>query len=181
MKIRGMKGMTVMELVLVLGIACIVSGFAFWSSDMVRRERVHAAARELYSDIQKVRVDAMTGAGKGYGVRFESPDSYVMFEFEDCNGDYTYDAATCAGGAPEEKEPRRKTLPPGIALVKTSGATVNNDVRIFDSFGSPRQANWGMGPITILVKNSRDSGETRCISISLNRIRESVWNGTECI
>jgi hypothetical protein len=57
---------------------------------------------------------------------------------------------------------------------------VDNDVRIFDTFGSPRQANWGMGVLTILVKNEPDSGLTKCISISMNRVRESVWNGSEC-
>ncbi len=180
MKIGNRKGITLLELLMVIAIASVLSGFAFLGADMVQRERVDAATRELYADIQRVRLNSMTLEGKGYGIRFENAHSYVIFKFDDCNGDYTYDANTCANGTREEKEVLRRTLPPGVVLKKTNGSSVANDVRIFDSIGAAHQANWGMGMMTILVMTKPDSGLARCISISMNRIRESTWDGSAC-
>ncbi len=181
MKTGNMKGITIVELLVVVAVAALLSGFAFLGVDMVQQERLNAAARELYADLQGVRLNAMTQNGKGYGIRFESAHTYVIFKFEDCNADSTYDGNTCPGGTREEQVIARRNLPSGIVIRKTNGSIVSNDVRIFDNFGSPRQANWGMGPMTILVRNSPDTGAARCVSISMNRIRESVWNGSECV
>jgi prepilin-type N-terminal cleavage/methylation domain-containing protein len=182
MKKSAMGGFTLMELMFVMGIMAIIGGFAALSTDMIRRERVAGATRELYADLQKARLDAMTQGGKGFGIRLESQNSYVIFKFEDCNEDYTYDTNTCTGATREETNIIKRTLHSSLSLHKTNPSTnVNNDVRIFDRFGSPRQPTWGLGGITILVKNVPDSGLIKCISISASRIREALWNGSECI
>jgi prepilin-type N-terminal cleavage/methylation domain-containing protein len=182
MKRIGMRGVTLPELLVVIVIMAIITGFASLSSDMIRRERVASATRELYADLQKARVDSMTQEGMGFGIRLESANSYVIFKFNDCNEDYTYDPSTCTGGAREETEIVKRNLHSSVVLHKTNPFTaVDNDVRIFDRFGSPRRESWGMGNITILLKNIPDTGLIKCVSISLNRIREAVWNGSECI
>lgn len=182
MKTIGTRGITLLELLVIIVIMAIMAGFASMSTDLIRRERVSSATRELYADLQKARLDSMTQGGKGFGIRQESENSYVIFKFEDCNEDYSYDANTCSGGTREETEIMKKSLGSSVVLHKTNpGNDVNNDVRIFDRFGSPRWPSWGLGGITIVVGSVPDAGLTKCVTISTNRIREAVWNGSECI
>jgi len=182
MKNNSMRGFMLVELMVVICIMAVVTGFTSIGKDMIARERVAGATRELYADIQRARLDAMTQQGKGFGIRFVSHNSYVIFKFNDCNGDYTYDAEGCEGNSREETEVQTRTLPVTVQLHKTNSKTdVNNDVRIFDRFGQPRLQNWGLGMITIVVKSTPDSGLTKCVSISANRIREANWNGSACI
>jgi hypothetical protein len=121
-------------------------------------------------------------AGKGYGIRFESPTTYVLFQFKDCNRNFSYDAASCNGNRREESNPIRKTISSSVLLSKPNSSNdFYNDLLIFDTFGHPRQKNWGMAMMTILVRHKQDFGITRLISISMSRIRESIWNGSSCI
>ncbi|MCK9418489.1 MAG: prepilin-type N-terminal cleavage/methylation domain-containing protein [Nitrospirae bacterium] len=178
---EGMRGMTLIELMLVIAIMAICAGFTSHGMELIRRERVASAARDLYADIQKARVDAMTRDDRGFGIRLVSQNSYVMFKFDDCNTDSNYDSDTCLGGTREETDIVQRELHPSVVLHKTNPSTeVSNDVRIFDRFGSPRRSTGGMGGITILVGNNQDAGPIRCISISTNRIREGIWNGSQC-
>jgi prepilin-type N-terminal cleavage/methylation domain-containing protein len=182
MKRDGMRGVTLLELLFVIGIMAVLLGFTSQGMDLVRRERVVSATQELYADIQKARVEAMTQDGKGFGIRLASHNSYVIFKFNDCNNDSNYDDDTCANGSREETDIVRRELHPSVLLCKTNPSTsVNNDVRIFDRFGLPRRSSGGIGPITIYVKNDQSIGPIRCVTISTNRIREGTWNGSECI
>lgn len=184
MEKRSTDGFTILELMVVVCIAGILSGFAYLGKDLIRREQVSSITHELLADIQLARMNAITQAGKGYGIRFESPTTYVLFQFNDCNNDFSYDDDSCYGSSREEAHPVRKTLPFPIVLNKTNASNnFDNDVLIFDSFGRPRQKNWGMGMMTILVRHKQDdNGEfVKCVSISINRVRESRWNGYSCI
>jgi prepilin-type N-terminal cleavage/methylation domain-containing protein len=182
MKRIGTQGFTLVELVVVMSIIIIITSFASLSTDLIRRERVAGVSKEIYADLLKTRLDAMTKGGKGFGIRLESENSYVLFKFNDCNDDYNYDASACDASGREETEVVKKTLNHGVILHKTDPFTsVNNDIRIFDRFGTPRHHTWGMGGITIIVTSQPDAGLVKCISVSANRIRESLWNGTECI
>lgn len=182
MKRGNMRGMTLLELLFVAAIVAVLLGFTFQGIDLVRRERVASAARELHADIKKARVDAMTRNGKGFGIRLASRNSYVLFMFDDCNNDGNYDTSTCTGGTREETDIIRRELPSSVALYKTNPSTdVSNDVRIFDRFGSPRHATGGLGGITILVGDKHNIGPFWCISLSTNRIREGIWKGSKCI
>jgi prepilin-type N-terminal cleavage/methylation domain-containing protein len=177
-----MGGFTFLELMVVICIAGILSAFAYSGKDLIRREQVSSATRELLADIQIARMNAITQAGKGYGIRFESATTYVLFQFNDCNNDYNYDANACDGGSREEANPIRKTISSSVVLSKSNTVKyLDNNLVIFDTFGRPRQENWGMGMMTILIRHRQDAGIIRCISISMNRIRESIWNGSSCI
>jgi len=182
MKTNGMRGVTLIELMLVIAIMAICAGFTSQGMELVRKERVASAARMLYADIQKARVDALTKDGNGFGIRLVSQHSYVMFKFDDCNNDSNYDSNTCANGTREETDIMQRELHPSVVLHKTNISTdVNNDVRIFDRNGIPRRSTGGMGGITILVGDNQDAGPIRCISISTTRIRQGFWKGSECI
>jgi type II secretory pathway pseudopilin PulG len=179
MKTIGMRGVTLMELLVIILIMAVMAGFVSLSADMIRRERVASAARILYADLQKARLDAMTLDGAGFGIRIESPNSYVMFKFADCNGDYAYEPASCMSGISEEVQAENRTLDSSLQLRRTG--SMSSDVRIFDRFGIPRAANWGMGNVTFIVESVPDAGLAKCVSVSTNRIREGVWNGSSCI
>jgi prepilin-type N-terminal cleavage/methylation domain-containing protein len=182
MRRDGMRGVTLLELLFVIGIMAVLLGFTSQGMDLVRRERVVSATQELYADIQKARVDSMTGDGKGFGIRLVSHNAYIIFKFNDCNNDSNYDSDTCANGTREETDIVKRELHSSVMLCKTNPSTsVNNDVRIFDRFGVPRRSSGGIGPITIFVKNDQGIGPTRCVTISINRIREGTWSGSECI
>jgi prepilin-type N-terminal cleavage/methylation domain-containing protein len=178
---RSMRGVTAIELMAVICIAGIMSGFAYIGTDMIRKEQVSSAARELLADIQRARMNAMTQGGEGYGIRFESATSYVLFQFDDCNKDYNYDPGSC-GGSREETKVMRRQLASTVVLSKTKPSNLfNNYVMIFDQFGHPRQANWGMGVMTIVIRSENDNNLIKCITISMNRVRESNWDGAACI
>ena len=181
MKRDGMQGVALLEVLFIIGIIALLVGFTSKGADLVRRERVASATRELYADIQKARVDAMTQDGKGFGIRLVSHNTYVMFKFDDCNNDSNYDADTCANGTREETNIVKRELHPSVALHKTNPSTdVDDDVRIFDRFGSPRRSTGGLGGITIIIGNDQEADAIRCISISTNRIREGIWKGAQC-
>lgn len=178
---KGMRGMTLFEMLLVIAIMAICAGFAPHGMDLVRRERVASVARMLYADIQKARVEAVTRGGDGFGIRLASRNAYVMFKFNDCNNDSNYDSNSCPGGTREETDVMQRELHSAVELHKTNPSTdVGNEVRIFDRFGSPRCSTGGVGGITILVGDNQNSGPVRCISISTNRIREGIWKGSQC-
>jgi prepilin-type N-terminal cleavage/methylation domain-containing protein len=178
---NNMRGMTLFEMMLVIAIMAICAGFTSHGMDLVRRERVASAARMLYADIQKARVEAVTRGGDGFGIRLVSRNSYEMFKFNDCNNDSNYDPDSCPGGTREEADVIQRELHSSVELHKTNPFTdVSDDVRIFDRFGSPRCSTGGLGGITILVGDNQKSGPIRCISISTNRIREGIWKGSQC-
>lgn len=182
MKNRGMKGVSMLELMIVICIAGGLSGFAYFGNDMIQREKVSSISRELLADIQTTRMNAITREGKGFGIRFESSSTYVLFKFNDCNNDYNYDSNTCEGGSAEESNVIRKTIASPVMLNKSmQSREIDDDIIIFDKLGHPRQKNWGMGMMTILVKHGSDPRFVKCISISMNRVREALWNGSACI
>lgn len=176
----GARGFTLLELLVVMLIITIIAGFASLSANLIRRERVAGVAREIYADLQKARMDAMTKDSKGFGIRLESANSYVLFKFNDCNDDYHYDPKGCEG-APEETETVRKTLHSSISILKKNMSSFQDEVHIFDRFGRPRNDDWGMGNVSIVVKSSPDAGLAKCVVISDNRIREAIWNGSKCV
>jgi Tfp pilus assembly protein FimT len=182
MKIGATPGFTIVELIVIISIICIMSCFAYVGMDLIRREHVLSVNRQLLADLYSARMNAMTQGGKGFGIRFVSPTSYALFKFNDCNNDNTYDTNTCGGNSREETNVVTKTLSPSIAISKTNPSNhMNNEILIFDRHGFPRQANWGMGLMTILVSHNSHPEFIKCVTISLNRIRETTWNGSKCI
>jgi prepilin-type N-terminal cleavage/methylation domain-containing protein len=176
MRQEGMRGITLVELMVVVAIVAVVMSFASMGSDMIRGARKSGVTQQLLADIQLSRIQAMTHDAHGFGIRFQSATSYVVFRFNDCNNDKSYDTNTCAGNSREEIDATVKQIPASVVLKKTNPSTnVNNDILIYDPSGVSRSATWALGNMTIIVKNDTDETGMQCISISTTRVREGVW------
>ncbi len=175
MRLEGMRGITLVELIVVIAIMAVLMGFASAGVEMIRGARVTGVTQRLLADIQIARIQAMTHDAHGYGIRFPSSTSYVVFRFDDCNDSNSYNVNTCDGSR-EEADATVKNLPLSVALKKTNPTSnFNNDILIFDPCGVSRNANWAFGNMTIIVKNDTDQDGMKCISISATRVREGVW------
>lgn len=175
------RGVTLLELIIVMAILAILVTLSSLGTDLIQRERVRSATRELLADLQRLRIDAMTRDARGAGIRFESSGSYVLFQFNDCNQDGNYDHDTCGGDGREEANAIVRTMPKSVILRKTNLVdNINGEVCIFDRFGTPRQKTGGFGIMTIIVRNERDPKIVRCVKLSVNRVIEGRWTGTKC-
>jgi prepilin-type N-terminal cleavage/methylation domain-containing protein len=174
MMLKEAKGITLVELMVVVAIIAILAGITSLGGDLIRRERVASATRELMADLLRTRLNAMTLNSKGYGVRFESGTRYTMFEFDDCNDDHAYDISAC-GGAREESSLLDRPVPSGVVLASTSGRPFDNEVLLFDRFGRPRAKEWGFKVMTIVISAGDRALTARCVSVSVNRIRDGIW------
>ena len=97
MRLEGMRGITLVELIVVIAIMAVLMGFASAGVNMIRGARVTGVTQQLLADIQTARIQAMTHDTRGFGIRFPSATSYVVFKFDDCNDDISYDLDTCNG------------------------------------------------------------------------------------
>jgi len=172
----GRRGITLVELMVVVGIVSVMAGLSSISMDILRKEEVMSVTRELLADLQKSRMDSMTKDGHGRGLRFKPETGYVLFEFDDCNGDYRYDVDSCGGHRREEANVNIRRVPPSVVLRKTTPSNpFDNDVLIFDRHGSPRLSNWGLGMMTIVVTSTKNPEMIKCVSVSRTRIRDGSW------
>jgi Tfp pilus assembly protein FimT len=176
MRQEGMRGITLVELMVIIVIMAVIMGFASMGADVIRGARISRVTQQLLADIQLSRMRAVTHDAHGYGIRFQSATSYVVFRFEDCNESNSYNVNTCVGGSREESDARVKNLPVSVALRKTNPTSnFNDDILIFDPCGVSRNANWAFGNMTIIVRNATDQEGMKCISVSPTRVHEGVW------
>lgn len=177
-------GLSLLELMVTISIISILALFAVLGMDVIYRERVSSATRELYATLQKARVDGIVIGPStsvpdmlGAGIRFESSNRYVIFKFNDCDKSYDYDATGC-GGQREEAETKTITMPSETVL-KVGSADPNNDIVIFDRVGYARSDKWEVKTVALVIEHR--SGFKKCVSINTNKIREGSWNGSACI
>jgi prepilin-type N-terminal cleavage/methylation domain-containing protein len=180
-------GMTLMEILIVMVIIGIMSTMASLGYDIVRKQRLSSATRELVADIQQTRVDALTSSptgttGQGFGIRFVPPTTYVVFTFDDADSSFTYDGA----GSNDEKNPQTHIISSQLSIQIINNPTY--DVLMYDRTGAPHlytHANPGVlfDGTTDMIIGIKDlsSGITQCISVKTNSIREGVLSGTICI
>jgi len=168
------RGFSLTELLVVIAIIAIMSGFVSMSKDLICREQVASATRELLADLHTARLSAMTQGPndavanlKGTGINFSSPASYTVFSFNDMNGDWQYD------GAGEDGTAKTRSMPSSVEV------TSNKDILIFDRMGYPRTDKWGSGWLTVIIRH-KITGHARCIAVHTNRIREGIWEGGKC-
>jgi prepilin-type N-terminal cleavage/methylation domain-containing protein len=190
---KKMRGFTLIELMVVIAIIAILAVIASLSVDLIRKEQVSSRTKRLLADIQQARVDAMTVGPtttiqqmRGAGIRLVSPTSFVVFKFNDCDKDYTYDVDGCPGPEPrEEAEAQAATMPSPIEVKRLNAGSLENpanvtaaDILIFDRLGMPRTYEWSMVSDFTIVVRHQSAGHAKCIIIDTNSIREGSWNGS---
>jgi Tfp pilus assembly protein FimT len=185
------KGITLVELVIVLVIITIVIAIATVGPGFVGTERIKSTSRELLADLQYLRQSAMTQGPdntatelRGFGVRFESADSYHLFRFNDGNSNFTYDDTTEEAALPGESAPRKRDIPHQLKLRIKAGNRLEDPrdkVIIFDHHGIPREKQMGFQLMSIVIENpDLCDAPKKCVSISFSRIREGIWDDQDC-
>jgi prepilin-type N-terminal cleavage/methylation domain-containing protein len=186
------NGVTLIELAVVLLILSIILVLSAVGSEFTGTERVGSASKELLSDLQLLRQSAMTQGPdaaapqlRGFGIRVESTRRYRLFRFNDSNSNFIYDGTgeetpLSAG----ETAPVQRDISGTLELkIKRNAGLVDpiDDVLIFDHFGIPRRSNMGFRKISFVIQNpNMNEVEKKCVSLSLSRIREGIWDGREC-
>jgi prepilin-type N-terminal cleavage/methylation domain-containing protein len=189
---KDCKGVTLVELVVVLAIIVIVAALAAVSSGFVGTDRVKSASKELLADLQLIRQSAMTQGPddaaphlRGFGIAFESKNRYRLFRFNDGNANFIYNGtgeeiSLTAG----EAAPRQRDITTPLELkIKSSGNLIDpaNDVLIFDQHGIPRDTNLSFKQRSIVIQKAADGDvQKKCVIVTFNRIREGLWDGNSC-
>lgn len=170
------KGFSLIELLIVVAIIAIIAAIATTGSGSYRSRQLRAAAMQLYGDMQKTRVDAMTKSiaanSRGWGIRFDSSSQYTIFEFNDTNGNFDYDSG-------ETANTRQVTLQPGITVTVNGNPAGDDNVVIFNKQGLAKASTWAGGGRTFIVQLS-GIADARCLVLDDVRIREGTWNGSKC-
>lgn len=186
------KGITLVELVVVLAILAIATVLVAVGPGFVSADRIRSASRELLSDLQWLRHSAMTQGPdsatpqlRGFGIRFETKNRYRLFRFNDSNGNSMYDGTVEESPlALGEPAVRSKDISFPIELKINSGGTLadpDNHILIFDHLGMSRQPNLGFQQASFVIQNpDMHEVQKKCVSVTFNRIREGVWHGNSC-
>lgn len=180
MKIEKEAGFTLVELLTVVAIIGVMSGIIGMNMMAeVKKSAVKEATTQLYSDLKKCRVDAMTKGGitttRGFGFSFNDATSYTLFRFDDADNDYTLDSGESInpnGGALQVV-----TVPNDVQV---SSSTLTVPV-LFDRRGWLRDESWSTVSGGTFILQRAGTDQRRCVVLSTSQIRQGVWNGTACI
>jgi Tfp pilus assembly protein FimT len=189
--LRGEEALTMIEIIVTLAILAIIAVLSAMGSEVSGTERVRGVSRELLADLLMLRNTAVTSGPdaeipdfRGSGIRFATPNSYVLFRFNDSNGNYLYDGEGEEMPLAQEAKATRREIPEQVRImVNRSGRPSDpaDDVLLFDLFGMPRQENMGFQKMGVVTEHaSLPDLQKKCVSVSFNRIREGIWNGKEC-
>lgn len=183
---KDQRGFTLVELIVVVAIfAALVTIVVAMTTSNLQKHRLSGSSRELLADFQRARMDALTTSSpgattRGFGIRFSSPNTYFLFEFNDANGNFNYDDDS------EEFEGEEKTLAPSVTVQRLSGGALVNpsgaddDIILYDKRGMLRDVDWSTVAGATFVLQVPGVTPSRCVVISPVRIREGVWDGAEC-
>ncbi len=179
--VGNQKGMSLIELMVVVAIFGVMLIMASFGADFLQNHRLSSSSKQFLGDLLEVRKDALTRTStttsKGFGIRFASNTSYVMFEFD--SADFGYDGTT------EEISIKTKSLPDAVTVtVGASGDPTQppNHLWIYDKRGLMRDENWlKASDRTYVLRIPGASSDPRCVNVTQVMIREGIWNGTNCI
>ena len=176
---KDCAGFSLIELLVAMAIFAIAVSLASMGWSSAKSASLTAVARQLHSDLQGIRADAMTRSSvpnsRGFGIRFTSGNAYELFEFNDTNTDYTWN------NVGEESGVGKQTLPSSVSVtIGSTGNLATGDIRLYDRHGLAHRGNWSSASEVTYVLNDSGVAQARCVVIDEVRIREGVWSGTSC-
>lgn len=181
MKLEKEAGFTLVELLTVVAIIGVMSGIIGMNMMAeVKKSVVKEATTQLYSDLKKCRVDAMTrmsntSNSRGFGFQFSNATTYQTFEFNDITTPaYSFNAAT------EKLNPVTVTLPNNVQVSINSATLTLTDPLFFDRRGWLRDESWSTVSGGTFILQRAGTDQRRCVVLSTSQIRQGVWNGTAC-
>jgi len=191
-RVMDYRGITLIELMIVLVIISVIAAVVILSSSFIGTERIRSASKNILGDLQWIRQSAITQGPDytaprlvGFGIRFESANTYHLFRFNDRNRNFRYDGIGEETAFAGEAVVKKRDIPTPIEMKIKKGANLvdpDNSIVIFDHHGLPRQAQMGFQIMSIVIqKRDGDDSEKKCISIYFNRIREGIWDGSDCL
>jgi prepilin-type N-terminal cleavage/methylation domain-containing protein len=175
----GQGGFTLVEVLVVIIVIGILTTMAYLGSNFVYSHRLNAASRGFYSDLQAMRIDALTrasdNASHGFGIRFLSTSQYKLFEFIETEPPSTTPFSWDVVG--EEVEVSTKSLPDGVTVNQnfSDDPAGTDNIRIYDKNGRVRNRNWSQIGITYVFHHPKVN-DARCVVIAPARIREGIWD-----
>ncbi len=161
---RKVKGITIMEVLVVMAIIAILASASILGlRNLVQRERLYSAMTQVANDLKEVQFRSMS-SNNLWGVRFcANQNQYKIF---------AVDPSTVGDGCPRDANPsctnndattqRLVPLPPGVLPQA-------NFYVLFDRRGYPLDRNCGIGAGSIILRNSY--GIRTVIVDSVGRIR----------
>jgi type IV fimbrial biogenesis protein FimT len=160
---RKVKGITIMEVLVVMAIiAILASASIFGLQNLVQRERLYSAMTQVANDLKEVQFRSMS-SNSVWGVRFCANQSQYKI--------FAVNPATVSGGCPRDANPsctsdattqRLVSLPPGVSPEEDFYV-------LFDRRGYPLNWSCGIGAVSITLRNSY--GSRTVIVDSVGRIR----------
>ncbi len=166
---RDNRGITLIELVVVLSLLAIIAGLAYPAvNKWIPNYRLKAASRELYSNLQKAKMEAIK-RNRYVAITFNVPISGATYDYivyVDNNSNLQYD--------PGETILSRVRLPTSGGISISTNTFINNGngrkTLAFNPRGLPENAAHNPGVGTITLSNSLN--RTHSITISMfGRIR----------
>jgi prepilin-type N-terminal cleavage/methylation domain-containing protein len=186
---KEMRGFTLIEVLVVISIIAIMATFASLGMEFIRKEKVSSVTKDLVSDLQRLRIDALTqgpdsGAGavmpnlRGFGMRLASTTSYVTFPFNDADSSFTY---TAIG---EEVLSLKKTKTVSSSIKIEIHNLPEYPILIYDRMGVPTRymsdgtAEYMTEETDALILKVQDVSGTaaKCVKVTMNSIRQGAWN-----
>jgi len=160
---RKVKGITIMEVLVVMAIIAILASVSIFSlRNLVQRERLYSAMTQVANDLKEVQFRSMS-SNMIWGVRFcANQNQYKIF---------AVDPFTVGGRCPRDANPSCTNDATTQRLVSLPlGVSPERDYYVlFDRRGYPLNWSCGIGAVSITLRNSY--GSRTVIVDSVGRIR----------
>lgn len=176
--VRHQGGFSLMEVLIVIAIVGFLGSMVSLGGDFVVKQQIRNTSREFLAELQKVRQDALTkrsgATDLGFGLRFASNAGYILFEFEDIDGEFDYDDAG------EESGGVSTGLPFNMSVTIGADGDPAGSVLIYDHRGVPRNPDWSVMSGRTFVFHHPNLNTPRCVEVATAWIKEGTWDGAKC-